>query len=241
MKALRVLFLCLISVCIAGSAQAQRRTESVSAGPRYIAVTFDDGPDRQVTPQLLDLLERYNARATFFPMASKVAGNEPLLERMVVERHAIGNHTLTHRRLSNLSDVEIDSEFDGASAILRPITGEAPTVFRPPYVSLGDRVVQAARERGMAIILWSMYPEQLAFLSNSASIGNRIVADARDGDIIFMHDTSPRAVEAMEIALRGLTAKGFVFVTVSELLSRAGGMRSGVTYERGSESNERAK
>jgi peptidoglycan-N-acetylglucosamine deacetylase len=241
MKVLRVLFFCLVSVCIAGCAQAQRRSESVEAGPRYIAVTFDDGPDREVTPQLLDLLRRYNARATFFPMASKIAGNEPVLVRMVAERHVIGNHTLSHRRLSTLNDIEIASELDGASEILRPIAGQAPRVFRPPYASLDDRVAQAARERGMAIILWSMYPEQLAFLSNSASIGNRIVADARDGDIIFMHDTSPRTVEAMEIALRGLTAKGFIFVTVPELLSRASGMQAGVTYERVSENNERAK
>jgi peptidoglycan/xylan/chitin deacetylase (PgdA/CDA1 family) len=241
MTVLRALFFCLVCVCIAGCAQAQPRTESVDAGPRYIAVTFDDGPDREVTPQLLDLFKRHDARATFFPMASKIAGNESILARMVAERHVIGNHTLSHRRLSSLSDFEIASELDGASEILRPITGQAPTVFRPPYASLGDRVAQAAGERGMAIILWSMYPEQLAFLSNSASIGSRIVADARDGDIIFMHDTSPRTVQVMEIALRGLTAKGFTFVTVPELLTRAGGMRPGVTYERASESNERAK
>ncbi len=85
----------------------------------------------------------------------------------------------------------------------------------------------------MAIILWSMYPERLSFLTDGISIGNRIVNDAKDGDIIFMHDTSQRSVQAVDTALRGLTERGFIFVTVPELLNRTTPLQAGQIYERG--------
>lgn len=197
---------------------------------KFIALTFDDGPDARATPALLDVLKRYGAKATFFVMGSRIEANAPLLKRMVDDGHAIGNHTLSHAKLSGLSRDAMRSEIVGASRSIQRASGVAPDVLRPPYAATNADVENIARANGLAILMWSIYPNDSSYFGSASVIAERIVASAKDGDIVFLHDTSMRSVEATERVLRNLSEKGFRFVTASQLIKRHGRLEPGATY-----------
>ncbi|WP_440412270.1 polysaccharide deacetylase family protein [Neorhizobium petrolearium] len=197
---------------------------------KLIALTYDDGPTA-VTSRILDVLKTRNAKATFFPIAGNVRNDRAVMRRMASEGHAIGNHTISHARLTDMSPDAARAEIEEANALLTEVTGQRPTVFRPPYAALNDRVRNLLRSNGLAIIMWSIYPERLAF--SATTLRDRVVEDARDGDIVFLHDTSPRAVEATQGIVDELSAKGFEFVTVPELIRRRGKFSPGSIYETG--------
>lgn len=202
------------------------------ADNKYIALTYDDGPDSEVTPKLLDVLKKYDAKATFFVLGEKIIANASTLHRMVTEGHSIGNHGLTHRRLTGLTQQAVNAEIEGVNASLQQITGKTPAVFRPPYAAIDDKVIQTSRANGLAIVLWSIYPESSHF-SGASAISEHIISKAHDGDIVFMHDTSSRTIEATERVIKKLSAEGFIFVTVPELIQKNGHLVAGQTYRTG--------
>ncbi|UHD45818.1 polysaccharide deacetylase family protein [Aureimonas altamirensis] len=197
---------------------------------KLIALTYDDGPT-EVTPRLLDVLKAHNAKATFFPNGANVQSAAAVVRRIAVEGHAVGNHTISHSRLTSLSLEAVRREVEDANALLAQLTGQRPVVFRPPYAAMNDAVTDVVRTNGLSVILWSIYPERLAF--SASTIRNRVVDHARDGDIVFLHDTSAQTVDATEAILSDLSAKGFEFVTVPELIRRRGKLVPGHTYETG--------
>jgi peptidoglycan-N-acetylglucosamine deacetylase len=218
--------------------QVQRDPNRIDGADRkFIALTFDDGPHDQATPALLDVLKKHNAKATFFVLGSRIVATAPILRRMVAEGHSIGNHTLTHAQLTNLEFDDARAEIENVTPLLRRITGTVPKVFRPPYGAVNDNVVTTARANGLAIILWSVNPNDSSYFSKATVISDRIVSSARDGDIVFMHDTSQRSVEAVEMTIRSLSEKGFVFVTVQELIELQGKLVAGKIYESAQDAN----
>lgn len=217
-------------------AMAEESKDSIERGrsSKSIALTYDDGPSEQVTPALLDVLSTYRAHATFFPLGSKIQANSALIKRMAAQGHAIGNHTLSHERLTGLSVKSVQEEIEGVNAQIREITGQAPTLFRPPYGAVNEPVITIARANGLAIVLWSLYPEKFGdSLRGADAIGERVIPAARDCDIVFMHDTAMQSVNASEMIVWGLSAKGFEFVTVAELIHRCGRFTPGETYRTG--------
>ena len=198
--------------------------------PKYIALTFDDGPDAQATPRLLDVLKEHHAKATFFVMGTRIADNAPILRRMLAEGHTIGNHALSHGRLTTMAADSARSEIEGANKLLQQATGKAPAVFRPPYGVVDEKVVNILRANNLANVLWSIYPDDSSFMATATSISERIIGQARDGDIVFLHDTAMRSVDATALVIQNLTQKGFVFVTTEELLARQGKIVAGETY-----------
>lgn len=113
----------------------------------------------------------------------------------------------------------------GANAWVRDVTGQTPVVFGPPYAAFDQKVVDIARATGLAIVLWSIYPERLGSFSSSAAVGGRVIATVRDGDIVFLHDTSMRSIDVTRSIIQDLSAKGFGFLTVPELIRRRGNSR----------------
>jgi peptidoglycan/xylan/chitin deacetylase (PgdA/CDA1 family) len=215
---------------VAWSAEQPVSTSGGVGTVKLIALTYDDGPTA-VTSRILDILKTRNAKATFFPIAGNVREDAAVMRRMASEGHAIGNHTISHARLTEMSPDAARAEIEEANALLTEVTGDRPTLFRPPYAALNDSVREMLRSSGLAIIMWSIYPERLAF--NAATMRDRVVEGARDGDIVFLHDTSPRAVEATQGIVDELSAKGFEFVTVPELIRRRGTFSAGSIYETG--------
>ena len=198
-------------------------------GSRAIALTFDDGPS-EWTPALLDVLREHGARATFFVLGSAVAGREGTLRRAVDEGHELGNHLDEHRDPVALSDEELVEQLQRAGRTIADAVGTPPRLVRPPYGHDARRVSRVAASIGLGpTILVSIDPSDWR-APNAEGIVRHVLAAARPGAIVFLHDgvpppdgsaaTSSRmpTVEAVAELMPKLASRGYRFVTVSELL-----------------------
>ena len=196
-----------------------------------VALTFDDGPRRSTTTQLLDGLAQRKVPATFFVVGSRVKGNEELLQRMAREGHQIGMHTYSHTQLTGLSSAQIACEIQQGRQALTQALGPGDYWLRPPF-GLVNSCVKACADS--PIILWSVDPEDWRD-SDTQRIVDHVVSTAKDGDIILLHDMYPSSVQAALEIVDRLGERGFCFVTVEQLLSREGdGPQKGECYRRAS-------
>jgi peptidoglycan/xylan/chitin deacetylase (PgdA/CDA1 family) len=211
------------------SAQAGTRSSysSVRVNGPYIAMTFDDGPSPALTPKLLDILKERHIHATFFVLGQMVKAHPEILQREVAEGHQIGNHTWDHLPLTKVVSQEggLDHEIADTSALIKQVTGNAPVILRPPYGATNPRLSRAIEKQyGMKVILWSVDPFDWKD-PGSQVVEQRILsgwkesAGAKPGAIILSHDIHKGTIEAMPATLDALLAKGYKFVTVSELLA----------------------
>lgn len=190
------------------------------AGP-YIALTFDDGPSAKLTPRLLDLLRARHIKATFFVIGQNVADHPEIVARAAGEGHEIGNHSWSHPNFSKMSDEAVRRELQKTDEAIYSATGKRPTSLRPPYGSITARQKKWINEEfGYKIIMWDVDPFDWK-RPGPMAVTNRIVRNTRTGSIVLSHDIHPGTIEAMPAAIDQLQAKGFKFVTVSELISMA--------------------
>lgn len=185
---------------------------------KCIALTLDDGPSPQ-TPLILDDLARLKVPATFFVIGRQAAAHPKLLRRMVAEGHTIGNHSWSHPWFWKLSAKKMRAELDRTDKAIRTMTGVEPKYFRPPYGNVNQPIKQAAKSRGLAIVDWSVDPEDWKS-RNTATVTARVVAAARPGAIILSHDLYPTTRKAITAIVQELRAKGYVFVSLDDLLGR---------------------
>ena len=181
-----------------------------------VALTFDDGPSTTNTPKLLDGLKKRNTKATFFVLGNKAQNNPEIIKRIYDEGHEIGNHTVNHQHLNTATSEEINTQLVQTNDIIQSMTGFRPTIMRPPAGDYDQRLLSY----GMKIILWSIDPRDWQTKNTQTSI-DRIVPVAKNGDIILLHDTHQESVDAGLAVIDMLQAKGFQFVTVSELLGES--------------------
>ena len=188
---------------------------SKTAGtPKYIALTFDDGPSRKYTPILLDGLKERGVHATFFLMGKNIEGEEDIVKRMSEEGHLIGNHSYEHIQLTKAGAKAVCEAVEHTQEQIEAITGKRPEYIRPPY---GDWNEELECRVGMTTVLWSV--DSLDWkLRNTNRVVKRVLKDVEDGDIILMHDIFPTSVEAALEIVDTLTKRGYTFVTVDELL-----------------------
>jgi polysaccharide deacetylase family sporulation protein PdaB len=189
---------------------------------KLIALTFDDGPDESKTVAILDLLKQYDAKATFFVVGSRVEKLPEIVKRERKEGHDVGNHTFHHPSFHRISPNKALSEIDQGQASIINATGTETHFFRPPGGSYTDSLVKLSKEKGLKMILWSWHQDTLDWRKPGVHrIVNKVLRNARNGDIVLMHDyvyKSTQTVEALKIILPELKKRGFTFVTVSELL-----------------------
>ncbi len=179
-----------------------------------IAITFDDGPRKSTTEKLLDGLKERGVPATFFLVGKNIEGNEQLVRRMHDEGHLIGNHTYSHVQLSTLSKSKAYAEVSDTNDIICSITGEKPKYIRPPYGTYSNKLLM---EINMTPVLWSVDPDDWN-TSNAAEVVRDVVENVKCGDIILLHDIYDSSVAAALEIIDRLKAKGYVFVTVDQLL-----------------------
>lgn len=189
-------------------------------GP-YIAMTFDDGPSATLTPKLLDLLAARHIKVTFFVIGENVAEHPEIVARAAREGHEIGNHSWSHPNFAKMSQENVRSQLQRTDDAIKNATGKRPTLMRPPYGSLTDREKHWIHDEfGYQIILWDVDPYDWK-RPGPAVVRNRILKETRPGSIVLSHDIHPGTIEAMPTTFDALEAKGFKFVTVSELISMA--------------------
>ena len=190
---------------------------------KVIALTFDDGPDEGKTPAILDLLKQYDARATFFVVGSRAEKFPDIVKRELEEGHDVGNHTFHHPSFHRISPKKALSEIEQAQDSIVQATGIEAHLFRPPGGSYTDSLVKIYKEKGLKMILWSWHQDTLDWRKPGVQrIVKKVLRNARNGDIVLMHDyvyKSTQTVEALKIILPELKKRGFTFITVSELLA----------------------
>jgi peptidoglycan-N-acetylglucosamine deacetylase len=192
---------------------------SVNVDGPYIAMTFDDGPSPATTPQLLDILKQRNIKATFFMIGQNAQANPNIVKRILAEGHEIGNHSWTHPQLSKLSDERVTEEITKTQDAIKNACGYTPVLLRPPYGAITARQKEWIEKHfGLSVIIWSVDPFDWK-RPGSSVIEQRILAGARPGAIVLSHDIHKQTVEAMPATLDALAAKGFKFVTVSQLIA----------------------
>lgn len=206
--------------------------ERVPAGPQitfnsvyvdgpFIAITFDDGPHGTLTPKLLDMLAARKLKATFFVVGECVAEFPDIVKRAAREGHEIANHSWSHPNLGKMGDDGVRSQLQRTDDAIKSATGVRPTLMRPPYGSITPRQKSWMHESfGYKIIIWDVDPFDWK-RPGPGVVRDRIVNQTKPGSIILAHDIHAATVEAMPSTFDQLVAKGFKFVTVSELLAMA--------------------
>ena len=226
--------LCVPAVMLALSAPepvlpADAPAEVTVERPPLVALTFDDGPRSSTTGPLLDGLELREVPATFFLVGSRIPGNEELVRRMAEEGHQIGLHTYDHVQLKGMSRSVFDLQVGRTRALITELLGEGNYWLRPPYGLIDKR---AESWCGGPIILWSVDPEDWKD-DNIDRIVSAVVEHVSDGDIVLLHDLYLSSAQAALRIVDELTARGYCFVTVEQLMQERGiTPEAGVRYRK---------
>ena len=175
--------------------------------PGYVALTFDDGPHPGSTVPLLRALQAARARATFFICGEHALQHPGLLRAQQAAQMWIGNHTFSHPRLTQLTEPAAYQEIARAQQAIRQITGQPPTLFRPPYGDTDGRVRAGAAGLGLAEVLWTVDSRDWAGATSDEIVA--AAATVQPGGIILLHDGGYQAtVDAVPHILRGLAGRG---------------------------------
>lgn len=181
---------------------------------KRIALTFDDGPHPQVTKQILELLGKYNAKATFFMLGSRVQYYPGLVREVRDAGHEIGNHTWTHPVLTKMSAAAIQKEFETTEKAIFNAIGENSTLFRPPYGAINHSVRSLIPRQS---INWTI--DTLDWKHrNHEKLLPMIQDTLHNNAIVLMHDIHQSTADGLESVLQYLQSEGYEFVTVTEVL-----------------------
>lgn len=207
------------------------RTEYESNCPVYtsgsdskhsIALTFDDGPHPEKTPEILDVLKEYDVKATFFVVGENVKANSDLFERIIIDGHEIGNHTFRHKYLFKHKNTrrDMEREIDLCDDEIFNHSEYSSVLFRPPGGIYDATLTSVCGERGYSIVLWSIDTRDWEG-RDAFEIEKEILNNVCDGSIILMHDYvcgESYTAEALKSVIPKLKKLGYCFVTVSELI-----------------------
>ena len=188
---------------------------------KYIALTFDDGPNTTTTNDVLDVLEQYNIKASFFLIGNNInAENESVVKRAHDMGCDIENHSKSHPYMNEMTEEEIIEEVEYVNEYIKKITGESPSFFRPPYIAINNTMydnIDLTFIAGFGCNDW----DDAVPADRRAAV---ILRQAQDGGIILLHDAqgNDKTVEALHTIIPELQAQGYEFVTISELFEIKG-------------------
>ncbi|MBS4206553.1 polysaccharide deacetylase family protein [Bacillus sp. FJAT-50079] len=196
----------------------------VKTDEKVIALTFDDGPHSKFTPQILDLLAKYNAKATFFVIGEHAEEYPDLILREKKEGHEIANHTYTHPHSGTVA--ELEKELIKTDQAIFKITGTYPIFYRPVGGNYNERIINTAVQNGLRVVMWSWHQDTEDWKRPGVNqIVSKVLSGAKAGDVVLFHDAGgdrSQTVRALEEILPALKEKGYEFVTVSELINKTG-------------------
>ena len=201
-----------------------------AAQPKYVALTFDDGPSGKYTRRLLEGLRDRGVKATFFLCGYRIQDYPDITRQIFEEGHEIGCHGYSHKDMQRMSRRDIAAEIADTQALLPQ--GCPVKLLRPPGGFCSDGIRQVAEARQMAILLWSVDPQDWA-TKDTAAIETAVLKNIRDGDIVLLHDMSVSSVTAALDIVDSLLEDGFQIVTVSQLVrARNIRLKPGQVYTR---------
>ncbi len=189
---------------------------------KLVALTFDDGPESELTPQILDILDEYNIRATFFVIGQNAARNMDVLKDIHVRGHEIGNHSWSHKYMPKISKRSKESEILKTEELLIDVFGEHTPIFRPPYGAVKTQDKQLIDSLGYKIVNWSVDTRDWAGTSGEQMM-KYVKQQLKPGGIILMHNSGntkavKNTVDTLPIMIDWLIEQGYEFATVTEIL-----------------------
>lgn len=184
-------------------------------GARGVALTFDDGPDPQWTPRILDVLAQHHAPATFFVIGRKAEAHPEIVRAILDAGHSIGLHSYQHDWLFAIrSERRVRQDLERAMAVLEGISGERPALFRPPIGHTNPIIARVADAMDLSVVGWTIGARDGVSGVRPADVVARVRRDLRDGAIVLMHDApergnrEPAAVRALPAVLDAIQAAG---------------------------------
>jgi len=198
--------------------------KEVPTQAKLIAFTFDDGPNRHYTPQVLDLLRRYHAHATFFLIGQEVVRFPEMVKKIEAAGMEIGNHGMHHKWLHKLTLSEVQQEVLGGADAITAAGGKKPYLYRLPGGFASESASKMLGKLGYTVIGWSVDTRDWRMHATAAGIEQIVMRDAAPGRIVIMHDGVIRrepTLTALSHVLPALEAKGYKIVSVGELLRQS--------------------
>ncbi|MDO4540475.1 MAG: polysaccharide deacetylase family protein [Syntrophomonadaceae bacterium] len=222
--------LCVGGLKVASNAQLQAwyregiLVRGIDTEEKVVALTFDDGPDPQGTPAVLSALAKHDIKATFFVMGKRAKEYPKLLLGVAAAGHELGNHSYQHNYYNHYDYEFIREDINRTQSLLNELTGEAPALLRAPGGNLTNDVIKAARELELMLVNWGSDSRDWENGKSAESIAAHVLDHVGPGQIILLHDGCPNSLHtaaALDTIITALTAQGYRFVTVSELLALA--------------------
>ncbi|TDW19635.1 polysaccharide deacetylase family protein [Kribbella kalugense] len=184
---------------------------------KYVVLTFDDGPDVEYTPKVLQVLAAYDAKATFFEVGQNVRKHPELTKRIHDAGHSVENHTWTHADLRKLSAAAFRQEVTSTDQAIRAQIGSTPACLRPPYGGVSATVRQRAKALGKDLVVWTVDSRDWTKPGTTAIV-QRVLKNVHSGSVILMHDgggNRSQTVAALPTILKALKAQGYGFRTLT--------------------------
>lgn len=184
---------------------------------KVVALTFDDGPDADSTPRVLDLLKRYDVRATFFVVGEQARQNPELIHRMVAEGHTVAGHSYYHLPQSTLwSSQRYTEELFRCNDVVARLTGLRMRLYRPPFGVTNPPIARAVKNLGLIPVGWSVRSLD-TMTKDPDRVVDRVMRGLRGGDVILLHDRLENSEELLEKLLTALRTQHYTTATVDEL------------------------
>ena len=212
-KALSIgILICIMFNCFSSVVVSAEQTKRV-------ALTFDDGPHPQATEKILDLLDKYSVKATFFVIGFNAQQWPHIVEKEISQGHQVGNHTYYHKHANASNRKALENDVGMTESFLCGELGYKTGIFRPPEGLCNEVVRSVAGQMNYSIILWDIDTRDWAHTSTEKMVAN-VKSNVKNGDIILFHDYvvgKSNTLEALEIIIPWLIEEGYSLVTVSEL------------------------
>lgn len=221
-RSLRRLAIALVAVAVLSGlgppAAGEEGIVEVRVVPRpgRVALTFDDGPNPVWTPVILDILDAYDVKATFFVNGFRVDAYPEVAAEVVRRGHSLQNHGYGHQRVTELGNGGVMREIVRGAVSITAATGTTPTCFRPGWGLTSDRIRRIAAENGEAVVLWSVDSHDYGHQSGAGNIAS-VLKDLQDGDVILMHDSIGWAArDSLPVIIEAVRALGLEFDTICD-------------------------
>lgn len=192
----------------------------VETSQKVIALTFDDGPSRQKTDEILQILREENVRATFYLTGAEIKKNPGELEKIIAEGHEIGNHTFNHEKMLLVSPSYVKSEIERTDELIKKAGWSDEITFRPPYSTKLVTLPFYLSKNNRKTITWDVEPE--TYVEKSEDLIKHTLDNTKNGSIILLHvmyNSRAESMKSVRPIIRGLRKKGFEFKRVSEILA----------------------
>ncbi len=189
----------------------------VDTQEKKLSISFDAAWGTDYTKKILDILDKYNIKSTFFLVGFWIEKNPELVKEIYDRGHDVGNHSTNHPYMTKMSSEQITQELNKTGNLIKEITGEAPILFRPPFGDYNNELIKVCRKNNYYVIQWDVDSLDWKELGVQ-SVVDRVTRNVKNGSIVLFHNNAKYIVEYLPIVIEKLQSEGYEIVPISELI-----------------------